>query len=287
MSTRCGLFLLAIFGMLLAACDGDRPAPAAAAAAAAAPREDIFARVMADKRVRIGVKADTPPFGVASGDTYVGFDIDIAMAVAKQLGIEQVEFVPVTSADRIKRLLHGDVDMVVASMTITRYREKKVDFTLPYFQDGEGLLVKKESPIASYLDLAGKTVGCVKGSTSSYYMKQVAPDCATKVYANFDELMAGFDKDEVDAITTDTLILIGLMKNAREPDAYRLAGDRFTTEPYGIAVPENQSRWRDALDSAIQELWENGRWQVICDSWFGPGAKYETSVNFSITPYPH
>jgi polar amino acid transport system substrate-binding protein len=287
-SSMVRLSLIAAFALLACACGETKPTPTAPAVVKAAPAGDVYARVMKDKRVRIGVKADTPPFGTRVGDSFTGFDIDIAMAVAKQLGIEQVDFVPVTSANRIVKLLNGDVDMLVASMTITRYRELKVDFAYPpYFQDGEGLLVKTASPVQSYLDLPGKTVGCVKGSTSSYYMKQVAPDCATKVYPDFAAMMQGLEADEVDAVTSDTLILIGLMKNAADPTAYRIAGDRFTTEPYGIAVVENQSKWRDALSDAIQDLWENGRWQVICDSWFGPGAKYESKLNFVITPFPH
>jgi polar amino acid transport system substrate-binding protein len=291
LSTSMMALAASMLMLLLVACGETKPTPPAAAAPAttakAAPG-DILARVTKEKRVRIGVKADTPPFGTKVGDTFTGFDIDIAMAVAKQLGIEQVDFVPVTSANRIVKLLNGDVDMLVASMTITRYRELKVDFAYPpYFQDGEGLLVKQGSPIQSYLDLAGKTVGCVKGSTSSYYMKQVAPDCATKVYPDFAAMMQGLAADEVEAVTSDTLILIGLMKNAADPAAYRIAGDRFTTEPYGIAVLENQSKWRDAISDALQDLWENGRWQVICDSWFGPGTKYETQLKFVITPFPH
>jgi ABC-type amino acid transport substrate-binding protein len=284
--------VIAAFAMVLAACGETKPTPPAAANPAPTPPKsapgDVYARVMKEKRVRIGVKADTPPFGMKVGDAFTGFDIDIAMAVAKQLGIEQVDFVPVTSANRIVKLLNGDVDMVVASMTITRYRELKVDFVYPaYFQDGQALLVKQDSPVQSYLDLGGKTVGCTKGSTSSYYMKQVAPDCATKVYPDFPAMMQGIANGEVDAVTSDMLILIGLMKNAPDPAAYRIAGDRFTTEPYGIAVVENQSKWRDALSDALQDLWENGRWQVICDSWFGPGAKYETKLNYAITPFPH
>jgi polar amino acid transport system substrate-binding protein len=284
------LLAVAAIALWLAACGETTPAPAPAAnppPPKAAPG-DIYARVMKEKRVRIGVKADTPPFGMKVGDSFTGFDIDIAMAVAKQLGIEQVDFVPVTSADRIVKLLHGDVDMVVASMTITRYRELKVDFTIPYFQDGQGLLVKQDSPIQSYLDLAGKTVGCTQGSTSSYFIKaQIAPDCTPKKYPDFPAMMQGLANGEVDAVTSDTLILIGLMKNSPDPSAYRIAGDRFTTEPYGIAVQENQSKWRDALNNALQDLWEQGRWQVICDSWFGPGAKYESKITFAITPFPH
>jgi polar amino acid transport system substrate-binding protein len=270
------LLLLASLLMSMTGCFDDR-----------SETPDVYKRIMDQKSVRIGVKKDTPPFGVQTKDGFVGFDIDIANALAKQMGIDKVEFVPVTSKDRIVKLLNGDVDMVIASMTITRYREHRVDFTLPYFQDGEALMVKRDSPISSYLDLAGKTVGCVKGSTSSYYMRQVAPNCTTKIYADYDAMMAGMAANEVDAATTDMLILLGLIKAAPDPTAYRIAGTRFTTEPYGIAIVQNQSHWRNALDDALQSLWENGRWQAICDSWFGPGAKYESQLDFGIKPYPH
>jgi len=253
----------------------------------AAP-DDILAKVTAAKTVRIGVKTNTPPFSVMAKDgSYSGFDIDIAEALAKQMGIDTIAYVPVTSADRIVKLMHGDVDMVIASMTITRYREHRVDFSLPYFQDGESLLVKKDSPVDSYLDLTGKTVGCLKGSTSSYYMKQVAPGCMTKVYMDAATMMAGLMAGDVDAVTSDELILIGLIKQSTDPSALRIAGKRFTTEPYGIALAQNQSHWRNAIDDALQTLWENGTWQAIADSWFGPGAKYQTDLAFAIKPYPH
>lgn len=280
------LRLLVLLAALLGcACDGARPAAPAAPPGTA---EDVLARVTREKKLKVGVKADTPPFGSRAGDSFVGFDIDIAMAVARQLGVVDVEFVPVTSSDRIKKLLDGEVDMVVASMTITRYRDIKVDFSLPYFQDGQALLVKTDSPLQSYLDLAGKTVGCVRGSTSGYYMKQVQPDSEVKKYADFAAMITGLQAGEVDAISSDLIILRALLKGQLDPNAYRIAGERFTTEPYGIAIVENQSDWRDAINEAIQVLWETGRWQVIYDSWFGPGTAFESSkVDFVIEPYPH
>ena len=271
------LLLLAALLLSIVGCfDDERPDPG-----------DVLARIKAENSVKIGVKIDTPPFGMLLKGVNTGFDIDIANALAKQLGIDKVEFVPVTSHDRIIKLRNGDVDMLIASMTITRYREQKVDFTLPYFQDGEGLLVKKDSPINSYLDLSGKTVGCVHGTTSSYYMKQVAPNCTTKLYDGYQEMMAGLASGAVDAATSDMMILIGLVKDAMDPSAFRVAGSRFTTEPYGIAIVQNQSHLRNALDDALQTMWENGRWQAIADSWFGPGSKYETTLEFGIKPYPH
>jgi polar amino acid transport system substrate-binding protein len=266
---------------------------AAAAALSSCGREqksagtaDLLNAVTAAKTVRVGVKTDTPPFGMRIGEQYAGFDVELALALSRKLGIEKVEFVPVTSTDRDDKLVAGEVDMVIASMTITRYRDKKIDFSIPYFQDGQALLVAADSPIGSYLDLSGRKVGCVQGSTSSWYIKQVAPDCVPEIVPNFAALTRALNDGKVEAITSDMLILIGLMKAQANPKQWRIAGDRFTTEPYGIAVPENQSNWRDAINQGLMELWEDGSWQRIAVAWFGPGAKFEHKIDFAITPYP-
>jgi polar amino acid transport system substrate-binding protein len=282
---HAGAALLLAAGALLIACglvscSDDR------GAAQSAAQGDILARVLHDKRVRIGVKADTPPFGMAQGGGYVGFDIDIATALAGALGIEDIEFVPVTSANRMDIIEKGGVDMLVASMSITRYREQRVDFSLPYFQDGQGLLVKRASSVSSYLDLTGRKVGTVKGSSSSYYLHQVSPDCTPVVVADFPALLALLDHDQVEAITSDQTILIGLKANAPDPSAYRLAGAPFTVEPYGVALPQNQSHWRNAIDRALMEISEKGQWQAIIDLWFGPGTKYSHRIDFHPPIYP-
>jgi polar amino acid transport system substrate-binding protein len=254
---------------------------------AAADAGDVMARVTRTGVVRVGVKADTPPFSSERGGGYQGLDIDIAYAVANRLGIDKVQFVPVTSANRMDAIEQGTVDMVIAAMTITRYRERRVDFTIPYYQDGQALLVPVHSTVISYLDLAGKTVGTVKGSSSAYYLHQVAPDCKETVVADFSALRQLLDSGTVDAVTSDQTILIGMMHNAADPKRYRLAGAAFTSEPYGIAVPQNQSHWRNALNHALMEMVESGQWQSIIDSWFAPGTAYAHHVDFHPPLYPH
>jgi len=272
------LSVLLLAGLVLAmtACGGGDRAAAAG---------DDLARVTQAGVLRVGVKADTPPFGFKRGDTLAGFDIDIAHALAQQMGLKDVVFVPVTSANRLAKLQAGEVDCVIASMTITRTRAREVDFTIPYFQDGQALLVKGDSPVRSYLDLSGRKVGAVKGSTSASNMKQVAPDAVVVAFDSFAALLAGLEAGTVDAITSDQLILQALAQGAKTA-GLRIAGDRFSTEPYGIAVRQNQSRLRGALDEALQGIWEKGRWQLIFDTWFGPRAKFHTSSTFAITPYP-
>jgi polar amino acid transport system substrate-binding protein len=265
-----------------------KPAPTAPAAPAAdvADEDDLLAAVLKAGKVRIGVKTDAPPFGYLLKGERVGFDIDLAHALARQLEIKDIEFVPVTSGDRSDKVVAGEVDMVIASMTMTRYREKRVDFSIPYFQDGQALLVKTGSPIQSYLDLAGKQVGVVKGSSSSYYMKQVCPDCTTLIVPGMEDLLKALADDKVEAISSDMLILMALRQQSGAADQYQIAGDRFTVEPYAIAIPENESKWRKAINHAIIALWESGEYQTIFNAWFGAGAPYETKTGFAIPVYP-
>ncbi len=271
------LFSLLVITVLLCACGGER---------SNATSGSVLQRVTAAKSVRIGVKVDAPPFSVQRGAYYQGFDIDIAEAVMAKLGIEHIEYVPVTTEQRSDALVAGTVDVVVASMTQTRYRERRVDFTIPYFQDGQCLLVRNESPVQTYQDLRGRRIGVEKGSTSSFYIKQVCPDAQVVLYPNATALLKALEDGTEDAITNDLLLLIGLRKLAKTPSAYRITGQRFTTEPYAMAVPQDQSAWRNAINHALLELWEDGTWQRIANTWFGPGATYEHRINFAITPYP-
>jgi polar amino acid transport system substrate-binding protein len=176
--------------------------------------------------------------------------------------------------------------MVVADMTITRYRERRVDFSIPYFQDGQALLVKAASPVKSYLDLNGKKVGAVKGSTSSFYMKQINPDATVVTYADNAALGKALMADEVDAATNDYLVLAGMVATAEDPASLRIAGERLTAEPLGVAVAQNQSHWRNAINHALLSLWETQDWHATADTWFGPKSKYASPVNFVMPVYP-
>lgn len=253
-------------------------------------RSDDLAAITAQKTLRIGVKADAPPFGsragaMRAGAMRVGFDIDIATAIAQRLGAEPV-FVDVTSANRIDLLTNGEVDLLVASMTITRSREQLVDFSIPYFQDGQALLVKKTSTITGYQGLAGRAVGAVTGSTSATNLHQVAPDAQVQEFPDFAALLAALASGQVEAITSDRFILMGLARQAKPAGTYRFAGPLFSTEPYGIAMRQNQSALRTAVNHALLELWEDGTWRQIRETWFGPGTPFASDIRFVITPYP-
>src|SRR5438477_11050177 len=122
-----------------------------------------------------GVKADTPPFGfIDQKNQLVGFDVDLMREIAKTLGVE-LELVKVTSPTRIPMLVSGNVDLVAASMTHTREREKVIDFSITYYTGGQSLLVAKTSTINGVKDLAGKQVGVQQGTTLEKNIAAAAP----------------------------------------------------------------------------------------------------------------
>ncbi len=205
-----------------------------------------------------------------------GFDIDISKALAAEiLGDEtKVELKEVTSKTRIPLLNNiGDIDAIVATMTITEDRKKEVDFTDVYFDAGQSLLVKKGSSIKSIEDLKGKTVIATKGSTSAINIREKAPDTKVLEFENYAEAFTALKAGQGDALTTDDSILYGM---ADEDPNYELVGGTFTEEPYGIAVKKGNAALVDELNKALQSLKDSGKYDEIYKKWI----KKECSLIF-------
>ncbi|MEG0284448.1 MULTISPECIES: transporter substrate-binding domain-containing protein [Vagococcus] len=232
--------------------------------------QDTLERVEKQEKIVWGVRYDTKLFGLMDIETreVVGFDIDIAEALTKEILGEngQAEFVEVVPKTRIPLLKNGNVDGIIATMTITEERKEQVDFTQTYFDAGQSLLVKKGSDITGIEDLNGKTVLAVKGSTSAINIREHAPKANILELENYAETFTALKSGQGDAMTTDNSILYGI---ASENPDYELVGDRFTEEPYGIAVDKNQERFLVELDKALNELRKNGTYDEIYEKWFG------------------
>lgn len=231
----------------------------------------------------VGVKADTPPFGFRDkeGDLW-GFDVDLAGEIARRLGAKP-RFVGLTTAERIPALLDGRVDILAACVTITRERARAVDFSLPYFETHQALLVRADSPVRDYLDLAGRKVGAVKDSTGLATLKIVQPDAAVTAFDSYDDALKALAGGAVEALATDQIILAGLVKDAG--DRFRIVG-RFGWEPYGIAMRQNDSKLRSRIDEVLQEMWDEGVYQRIYDNWLGEHGRFPTRATFTITSFP-
>lgn len=232
--------------------------------------ENVLETIKKRDKIIFGVKHDTKLFGLKNPSTgdVEGFDIDIAKQLAKEiLGDEtKVEFVEVTSKTRIPMLNKGDIDAIIATMTISDERKKEVDFTEVYFLAGQSLLVKKGSPVQSIEDLTkDTTVIAVKGSTSTDNIRELAPDAPVLEFENYAEAFTALKAGKGEALTTDDSILAGM---ASEDDSYELVGENFTEEPYGIAVKKGGKEFLDALNTGLESLNSSGEFDTIYDSWF-------------------
>lgn len=232
--------------------------------------QDIAKTSIEKNQIVWGVKYDTRLFGlmdIATGEVR-GFDIDIARKITeKLLGRDgNAIFVEVTSKTRIPLLKNGNIDAIVATMTISEERKKQVDFSDVYFDAGQSLLVKKGGSIKSVDDLSAEnTVLAVKGSTSAANIREHAPDAKILELENYSEAFTALQSGQGDVMTTDNAILLGMASANNE---YELVGGTFTEEPYGIAINKGQENFLNEVNQALKEMHEDGSYDEIFQKWF-------------------
>ncbi len=248
------------------ASQGGQPAAAAAG---------TLAKIKERGKFVVGVKYDLNLFGLkdpASGNVE-GFDIDIAKAIAKKvLGDEnKIELKEVTSKTRIPMLKNGEIDAIIATMTITDERKKEVDFSDVYFLAGQSFLVKKDSPINGLADIKkGMKILTAKGSTSAKNIREKAPEAEILEFENYAEAFTALKAGQGDALTTDNALLYGMSK--QDPN-YRVTGETFTEEPYGIAVAKGDSEFTTTINDLLKEMKQNGEYDKIYEKWIGEKPK--------------
>lgn len=257
-------------------------------AQAASVREDICS----NGKLVAGVKYDSPPFGyVDEGGNPVGFDVDIVKEIQKDLGVLckkdiKLELKQVTSRNRIEFVQNGSVDLAAASATATFARMDSVDFSNTYFLDGQRLLVPANSTIKSVKDLVGKKVGTAQGSTSEKNIKDAAPKAIVQSFAQYTDAFVALQQGRVDAVTTDSTILLGLKANAANPKDYKLVGGFFSSEPYGIMLKPNDSKWRNFVNETLSRISTDGTYKKIFKKWFGKDSKYSLPDPKTTEPIP-
>ncbi|WP_199613621.1 glutamate ABC transporter substrate-binding protein [Paenibacillus alkalitolerans] len=236
-----------------------------------AKAEGIIGKIKERGKVIAGVKYDLNLFGLkdpATGEVN-GFDIDIAKQIAKKvLGDENaIELVEVTSKTRIPMLQNGDIDMIVATMTITEERKQEIDFSDVYFTAGQSLLVPKDSPINSVKDLtADSRVVTAKGSTSAKNIREAAPDAQVLEFENYAEAFTALKAGQGDALTTDNALLYGM---AQQDPNFRVLDETFTEEPYGIGIAKGDEEFVKLVNETLKELKDNGEYDKIYEKWIG------------------
>jgi polar amino acid transport system substrate-binding protein len=234
-------------------------------AAAAQSQQGTLAKVKERGKLLAGVKLDTPPFGFLNDKNEpVGFDIDLVRKVGERIGVP-VELVKVTSPTRIPLLVSGNVDLVAASMTHTRERDRVIDFSITYYTGGQSLLVPMASPIGGVKDLAGKEVAVQQGTTLERNIAAAAPTAKVVAFRDYNSAWLALAQGRVAALTGSLQILQGFM---RDNPNFKIVGDPFSVEPFGIGVRQGDSDLRDEINFVLQDLWTSGQYTTLYRKWF-------------------
>ena len=217
----------------------------------------------------VGVKIDAPPFGYLDKDgKNIGFDIDLAKLIAKRLlGDEnKIVFVPVTPVNRIMKLSSGDVDMVIATMSVTPQRQLILDFSSPYHTAGQAMMVNQGSKLTSLMELTDKKAIVVFGSTVEKNLQSHVPGVTILGYKTYPEAVQALKSGKADAMISDDTILMGF---AMKDSSLKILPKRYSKEPYAIAF-RKESESNDLIDAVnieLQEAINKGEIRQLKEKW--------------------
>jgi glutamate transport system substrate-binding protein len=262
--------------LLAAACGGDDGGGGGQTGGPSFPEGSTMARLQQAGKVRVGTKFDQPLFGQKNLEGNLeGFDVEIAKIIAGELGIQPsgIEFVETVSANREPFIQQDKVDFVVATYTINDKRKQVVDFAGPYYVAGQDIMVKKGNPlgITGPDDLAGKKVCSVTGSTPAENIRTNYPKAKLTEFDVYSKCAEALKNDQVEAVTTDNVILLGLI--SQDPEAFELVDKKFTEEPYGIGVKKGDTQFRTFINDVLEKTYQDGRWQ---QAWAATAGKVAT-----------
>lgn len=226
-----------------------------------------------ESTITIGTKFDQPGLAVKKPDgTMAGFDVDVATYVAGRLGYapEDIEWKESPSAQRETLIQNGQVDYIVATYSITDQRKQKVAFAGPYLQTGQSLLVRADNTdITGPESLnGGKRLCSVSGSTPAQRLKDKYPGVQLQQYDTYSACVEALRNGAIDAVSTDEVILAGF--GAQFPGAFKIIGEPFSKELYGIGVRKENLELRAKINDAIRTMQQDGSWTAAFDRNLGP-----------------
>lgn len=224
--------------------------------------------------VTVGTKFDQPLFGQTGIDgTPTGFDVEITKIITRSLGIadDKVKFIESISTNREPFIEKGTVDFVVATYAINEKRKELISFAGPYYTAGQSILVlSTNSDIKSSKDLVGKKVCSVTDSTPAKKLTEIgALPILTATYTNCLEPVRN---GQAVAVSTDNVALAGLASTSN--GEFKVVGDTFTAEPYGIGVKKDDATFRSYINDVLEVAEKDGSYKAAWESTAGKFLPY-------------
>lgn len=232
--------------------------------------ESALDKVIKREKLIVGVRTDAVPFGFIGKDGYnYGFDVDLGSFLAKALLNKYenaVEYVPVTAQNRIAILNSGKVDLLIATMSITEKRAKIMDFSIPYYEAGQAVMLNNWSKISTLRELNGKRVIIVYGSTSEVNVRNTLPDTEIVGFKNYEDAVRALKAGVADALIADDSVLLGYVYTDK---SLKLLPGRYSVEPYAIAFRKGKEseKLREYTNFFLQEYARTGKLLKLQQKW--------------------
>jgi polar amino acid transport system substrate-binding protein len=238
--------------------------------ASAGARADALDDIRKAGVLRVAVPQDFPPFGSVGADMKpLGYDIDTATLLAKELGVKS-ELVPVTSANRIPYLTTRKVDLVISSLGKNPDREKVIDFSAAYAPFYNGVFGPAALKVANAEDLAGKSIGVTRGAVEDIELAKIAPPTTSiKRYDDNNGTISAFLSGQVDLVATGNVVAASILARnpPRRPEVKFLIKD----SPCYVGLNKGEPRLLEAVNAAIAKAKKDGRLDAVATKWLGIG----------------
>jgi glutamate transport system substrate-binding protein len=251
---------LAVAALTLSACGSDSGDAPPVANKPSFEAGTPMARIAAAGEMKIGTKYDQPGFGLKGLDNKVtGFDVEVAKIIAGAMGVppEKIEFVESPSKVREEVIEKGTVDLVAATYTINDKRKERITFAGPYYVAGQQLMVKTDNAkINGPDDLKAnpdQKVCSVTGSTPSEQIKKYLANVEAQLvlFDVYDKCADSLRTGQVQVVTTDNVILLGFV--SKSDKAFKLVGEQFTQEPYGIGIKKGEVKFCEFINKTLKD----------------------------------
>jgi ABC-type amino acid transport substrate-binding protein len=280
-------------GLLLAAC-----LLATAADAQTGAGEGLsptLANIKQTHVVRLGYRESSPPFSfLDQANRPIGYSLELCEAIVDEIGIEvddanlRIEYVKVSSDDRIAAVVQNKIDLECGSTTANAERAKQVAFSPLIFVAGTKLMVPKASAISAPKDLQGKTVVVTKGTTNEQAMhavdKKFALGLNIVTSADHEQSYQMLVDQKADAFATDDILLYGLIARHKSQDKFRVTGEYLSYDPYGIMFRKGEPQLAAVVERAFRKLGSNRDLIPLYNKWFVSRLPTGEKLNVAISP---
>ena len=258
---------LSAFSILAAGCGSDAPKEEKKATTTTA---DGIQKIKDRGVLKAGVKVDVPKFGFKDPQSgkIEGFEIDLAKIIAKKiLGDEnKIDMTGVVAKTRGPLLDSGEIDLCIATFTITDERKQTYNMTSPYYEDPVGFLVKKDSGFKSIKDLDGKIIAVPQGATTRKGVQEAADKAGVKVefleFPTYSECKTALVAGRAAAYAMDTSNLLGYLDNATE-----LLPDKIAPQLYGAATKKDNKALFDLVEKTFEDMKKSGEMDKLLAKW--------------------